>query len=130
MLFVVVIALATPVSAPFRPFYDLAFVFILSPLLVLAAASSSPAGGIRQVGNVLGQASYAVYAIHRPLLSFADTAVKRTDVSRGVATVAFVIGVMALAVALHRLYDTPVREWLSVRLRLRGVPAPREVSAP
>ncbi len=130
VLLVVVIALAAPVSAPLRPFYDLGFVFILSPLLVLAAASSSPTGVLRHVGNVLGQASYAVYAIHRPLLSFADTVVKRTDVSRGLATVAFVIGVMALAVALHRLYDTPVRDWLSVRLGLRRVPAPREVSAP
>ena len=127
---VLVAALAAPVPPAFRPWYDLAFVLIVSPVLVAAGASRQPGPALTRIGATLGGLSYALYAVHRPLLSFAATARTRLALPPGLTAVAFVIVVLILSHLLHRHVDTPLRRWLARRLGLAGVPRPKEVSAP
>jgi len=126
----VVVALLLPVPTTIRPFYDLSFAFVISPCIVIAATSEVPPGLTRRVGHLLGEVSFAVYAIHRPLLNYAETLVKRTHIPRELAVIIFIIGVTFLALLLHRAVDAPIRRWLSSRLGLRNVPKPLEQSAP
>lgn len=64
----------------------------------------------RRSAAMLGDLSYPLYCVHVPLLAF-------TAGSAHVAIAGTCAAIVALSLALERLYDRPVRTWLVERMR-------------
>lgn len=111
--------------------FDTATVLLLFPALAWMAMRFEPGPRGATVALFLGKASYPVYALHMPLLLVTLAGLQIIGArdlapSAGVA-LAFVIGVTGIGYAFDRLFDTPVRRWLTARW-LR--PAPARAVAP
>ena len=120
MLSVVLIAvLASPLNADQTgvPWWDLASVSILLPMLVVVGIGQGEAG---RIGVFLGMLSYPIYVLHFPILlvvsGLHQTILARWNVHLVVAGSLVVI--LALVIAAVRLYDEPVRRLL-LRVALR-----------
>jgi peptidoglycan/LPS O-acetylase OafA/YrhL len=60
--------------------YDIVFVFVFSPVLVMLGTAVEPTGRIGAVSNWLGLVSFPLYAIHRPLLQIVEAVANRLPV--------------------------------------------------
>ncbi len=112
--------LMTMPAASLRPYYDLTAVLALFPLLIYLALWFQPAGLGARICQVLGEISYAVYAIHYPLSTLVEALVARSGrASIGDyapwAGFAFVLLLLPLCWWLGRLYDAPLRRYLLAR---------------
>ncbi len=117
---VIVIALLAMPAGPWRNAFDVVAALIVMPLLILASARREPDGRLATLFAGAGAMSYAIYALHAPLrnwlVSAAPYIVGRDYKQLGAAGTLFFLGlVIAFAVAADRLYDTPVRRWLTRR---------------
>ena len=116
LLLVAIFALRPPGSAPV---YDATIALVAFPLLVLAATVEPKSRFWQGIFGQLGVASFAVYALHYPLIKFEAAAVlKLGDLSvatRWAIETAFVGLVLIAALAADRWYDKPVRAWLGRR---------------
>lgn len=79
----------------------------------------APAG----ISDFLGEISYPIYLIHAPLASLAAATLARQEISGHVLLVStvFAATMVALAWALARFYDAPIRAALTAALRRRRV---------
>lgn len=94
---------------------DLFCVVVLVPLVVALGAASFQPGKVSTVCSALGEASYPVYILHSALLlGVAPLIPDMPDRSYFVAAAALPLA-LALAWAAVKLYDRPVRRWLSAR---------------
>lgn len=109
-----------PVTRAWLVPFDLAFIMILSPLLIAAGAMVQPRS--RRLFQMLGDISYPLYVIHLPIVGVAWRAChvvlhkEPQDFAPwgGIA----LAGVLAAAcLVLDLYYDRPVRRWL---MRLIG----------
>ena len=106
-----------PASLPSLPL-ELGLVILLFPTLVYLGAGATELHP--WVGKHLGNASYAAYAIHIPLLAGATWLLARTHHSPGAATsTLFISGVVAAALMLDEYYDKQARRWLTKRFLRR-----------
>jgi len=105
-----------------RELWDGMCVFLVFPAVVYAGTLVEPPAWLRPVATGLGVTSYAVYALHAPLLSVVDSFLRRLyhgDTSGG----APYVGIVVLAALLggcwlvDRYYDSPVRRRLSASQR-------------
>ncbi|MEG3089492.1 acyltransferase family protein [Sphingomonas sp. PB4P5] len=64
----------------FGPLYDLALVMIAFPILLLLAAKNQIRSGV-WLASGLGLASYALYAVHKPLTSLIDNAAEHVGIN-------------------------------------------------
>lgn len=126
-LALLVAILTAPIPAAGRAAFDLVAVLVALPLLVGSAARAE-VGGLRPLLDGLAAISYALYALHIPLL-WAATEIVGRGALPGVPKI--VIGAAALLIALlaalaaHRGFEP----WAA--RRLRGVGAqPRSTSLP
>lgn len=120
-LLVVCVILAVPMSRELRPFFDLAVVLFVWPLLLFVASKTVPGRRVGMLSGFLGTASYAVYVLHIPLLAWTEflmPAVDRENVAL-TAGIAFLIGTTCLSWYLTVHYDQPVQKWLKTRLKKR-----------
>lgn len=102
---------------PLRQAFDLGFILLLSPALVVAGARMAKPS---RLTNLLGDASYPLYALHYPIIATALA----MSVS-GPRMAAVCAGILVLAIAAERV-DLSLRGWL-----LRVVPKPiRHFAAP
>lgn len=101
------------------PYYDLLCIMLLFPVLIYAGAIVEPRHS--GVAGMLGMISFAVYALHSPLMPVINTAVRlfggHMEHYGPWSGVALVTGLVAIAWGADLFYDRPVRKWLSVRLR-------------
>lgn len=121
-LLLVCFILAVPMSRELRPFFDLAVVFFVWPLLLFVASKTVPGRRVGRLSVVLGTASYAVYVLHIPLLAWTELlipAVHRDNIALP-AGIAFLIGTTWLSWYLTVHYDQPVQAWLKRRLKKRS----------
>lgn len=97
------------------PAYDAVMALVGFPLLVLAA-TAEPTPAWHGAFKRLGIASYAIYAIHLPLVKFEAAAVFRMGDISGLSRFAIETGFMAFvfvaALIADRWFDRPVRCWL------------------
>ena len=108
LLVTVVAALFVPLQGPLGHVYEVACAFLLFPVLIYLGAEAVEHRP--SVGAALGDASYAAYTIHVPLLSAAAL------VAPGLAAtpsewsaLAFVAVVFFISLALARFVDEPFR---------------------
>lgn len=101
--------------------YDGFCVIVVFPLVVWLAASGNTTDAFStRVCNLCGQVSYPLYAIHYPSMYLYYAWVWNGAVPLEQAwpvCVGLVVGNVALAYIVLRLYDMPVRRWLSRRMR-------------
>jgi len=127
----VLLAVALVVGLPVAsPYYDLACILLVSPLLLMAGASSEPPVLLHRAFIYLGLISFPLYAVHRPLLALAPNVAHVLHLSQPVAGSLIVIGLLALCPLLDRFYDAPLRRWLSRRFKERLARDPAEAAAP
>ncbi len=99
--------------------YDLVAVFVVFPAVLLLALMSNSGGSWLQAAFVnLGLASYPVYAVHFPLFWLTSRVLFRNS-GLSVRTFGMAMSlavVLPLSWLLAKLYDQPVRRWLTARL--------------
>jgi peptidoglycan/LPS O-acetylase OafA/YrhL len=106
--------------------YDALTVILVFPLIVYLGASGEVKGGFSKVNKFLGDISYPIYIIHYPLIYMfmawvANNKVSLTGESGVSPAVLFMVATavllasIAIAYACVKLYDEPVRRWLTKR---------------
>ena len=121
-LLLVCVILAVPISRELRPFFDLAVVLLVWPMLLFVASRTVPGRRVGVISTFLGTASYAVYVLHIPLLAWTELlmpVVDRPDIALP-AGIAFLIGTTCLSWYLTVHFDQPVQKWLKARLKKRS----------
>ncbi|MBL8558670.1 MAG: acyltransferase [Hyphomonadaceae bacterium] len=106
-----------PATGVWRSLYDLVAVLILFPALVALCSGSDVRGAVAKVSSVAGTLSYGVYILHVPLWGWLQLVLGRLhlDLPGGLDVVLTAGAALAIAAVLHKIYDTPVRRWLSLR---------------
>jgi peptidoglycan/LPS O-acetylase OafA/YrhL len=122
-------SMAVLLTQPWRPFSQIAVV-IGFPLLVLLGANSEPARWWRPGFAEAGDISYAVYAVHLPLLDAAHEWAPKLHLSGHALAVGLLVTAALVPVGMiaDRFYDGPTRAALGrlpslLRLRSRGAVA-------
>jgi peptidoglycan/LPS O-acetylase OafA/YrhL len=94
-----------------------AIILLGFPLLVAFASTSEPTGPMRYVCAKLGSASYAVYAIHVPLIGFVSLARGKFGLDPNVSYTGglFLVCIVPLSLLIDRWFDDPVRRILTSR---------------
>jgi len=111
-----------PVGDRFAGLAALAYSLLVLPLLVVLAAGAR--ARYPKPGGLLGDASYALYAIHYPLIVEFSVIVtpKMIDPAAhgpwrfGAVLIGFTTALTGLALGIDRFADRPFRRWLSKRL--------------
>ena len=122
------LALLTPLGGRAGQFYELACILLIFPALIYCGADAKERQP--QIGRALGDVSYAVYAIHMPiLLALSQWFVPKVLHHRlplfGIGPELMLAALLVLiAYALHHLVDEPARKWLTARSRRFVRPAP------
>lgn len=122
----IVLALVLPPLGGFDAAIDLAMVFVVFPLGVVAASRPVNARFAKVLGW-LGSASYPVYVLHVPLYSLIAFVGKGREQAYAPAIgLVFVVALILGSVVLEERFDVPVRRWLTERakVRPRAVPVP------
>lgn len=104
--------LLLPVAPRWRALFDLSVMLALWPLLVGWAAGIELKGGMRRIAAGLGDASYALYALHLPLLNWAmEGSMSLFGLGWGeqppVFALVFILSALGIAFMAHRFYDGP-----------------------
>ncbi len=113
-----IIALVAWPTGNLRAAWDAVCLFALFPIIVHFAVRANPPRACRSVVTFLGLTSYALYALHAPLIGPFTTlfrvvpgqSVARFGVFAGVLVLGFLLLMSWLA---DRYFDTPVRRYLA-----------------
>jgi peptidoglycan/LPS O-acetylase OafA/YrhL len=124
LVFLASLFLITP---PHNGPYDLFVAVVVFPPLILVAANAKP-GPLDPLWTRLGLASFALYALHYPMMLWIDYGLSslfgtRLQALGPVGTGLLIVAGIALALAADKFYDRPVRARL-----LRRKPAIAEVA--
>jgi len=108
---------AVDVDGTARIVFDVFCVLVMFPAIIAVSTSIEPDRFSRSLFEYLGAASYALYAIHAPILELARRAVRMFGFAPATFApwlgVALLLAIFAFALALNRLYDEPARRILS-----------------
>ncbi|WEJ59132.1 acyltransferase [Devosia sp. FJ2-5-3] len=107
-----VLFLAWPVPDEVRMIYDMAFVFVASPLIVMLGASSEPQGAQLRVAHYLGAISFSLYMLHGPIQGGIFAAGRVLGISPLSLAIVSLVVLLILCPLVDRLYDQPVRKFL------------------
>jgi peptidoglycan/LPS O-acetylase OafA/YrhL len=112
------VILFTVNAGPWLGVYQLACILVVMPIMVMLGSATEPGPLLRPAFRFLGLTSYAVYSLHYPLV-MACEGLSRKLLPHGGAGLSPWIGVGFLTVLLigcaivDKVYDTPVRRWLT-----------------
>ena len=107
--------IAAPIPAEWRAPYDALAAILLMPVLVAFASEAKVNAAVGKVCIGLGALSYAVYALHVPLLNLINAAAQMAHIELPALVVVGLIVLVAgvTAALLNRIYDGPARRWLN-----------------
>jgi len=113
------------------PLFELSAVLIGFPVLVALSAIFEPGPRVARLFSVVGRASWGVYILHEPVGRLLKETVMRhwrpaPGIEAALTGGALLIVLSALAWALDRWFEAPVRKALTGRL----LPKPSAPSAP
>lgn len=117
-----------PVPEPYRWIYELFAAIVIFPVLVAVSAGAQAKGLLLKASAGAGALSYGVYILHVPIWNWAKAImpilVPWWTAIPGFAHYFIIAAVAVLAAAvLDRVYDKPVRRWLSTRRAQRPAQA-------
>ncbi len=111
-------------SVSYRPAYDLVCVMLVFPIIVVAGAAVRPLR-LAAPFALMGTLSYALYALHFPLMEMTISALTR--ISHGNlpryqpwAGLGFIVIALVAAHVADLWIDAPARRWLSQRFSTRA----------
>ncbi|NLR69413.1 acyltransferase [Novosphingobium sp. ERN07] len=106
-----------------RGAWELACVFGLFPALVAAGIRLELPAALARPFEFLGAISFAVYAIHGPLIIFVNKLTEKLSLDGWAAVAVYLFILMAAAQAVASLFDAPVRAMIGKWRRQRRVVA-------
>ncbi len=118
------VVLGWPVPEQYTLAHDLAIILLFCPVIIALGASLRPPACLTTACRVLGEVSYPIYVIHFPLIFATGFFAKLLGVPDPVWSTAFVFAIGAAALIASRVYDQPVRAWLTAKARERRARAP------
>ncbi|MFT3966854.1 MAG: acyltransferase [Sphingobium sp.] len=114
----VALFLCVPVAPAARPWLTLGFILLASPAIVALGMTASVPAAMMRVTAWLGAISYALYAVHKPILSLARLVNAQVGAPGPVAAALCMALLCLLCGLLDRHYDGPARRWIGGRLGL------------
>ena len=100
--------------------YDSFVIIVIFPIIVFIGASGKISGGVSEkVCTFLGEISYPIYIIHYPFVYTYMSWVQSTKPTFAHAfpfAILTIVSALTLAYLSLKIYDIPVRRWLSHRL--------------
>lgn len=116
LLIALILLLGAPAAKPVGPVLTFLVVFVSFPLLLTAGLANEPSGQLARFMSWLGLLSFPLYAVHYPVLTFIERA--WPDLAGFPRAAIALAASIAVAWLCLRLWDLPVRAWLS-RMRKR-----------
>jgi peptidoglycan/LPS O-acetylase OafA/YrhL len=121
LLVVLTLILVADMPTDFDWIYDSAAIFIAMPALLWLGAKNELPKWLEPVGDVLGEVSYPLYAVHYPLLQVvAYLLVRRLHFSTEFTAIGFAGAVVIFSFLLAKFADLPIRKWISRKLHVRA----------
>lgn len=121
---ILVAILGFPIGKSLAVTYDLSMICLAFPLLLWLGASSHPTRPIAAICSWMGAVSYAVYALHAPILGAAGQLHIPRTLPWGIALLAAIVFAADVAT---RFFDRPVRRRLTAWFGVDARPASRLV---
>ena len=127
-----VILFAVPYIAPMKnvdisinSLYEVVCIAIVFPLIVWLGACGNAKGGlVHKINKTLGDLSYPLYIVHYPMMYvfYAWLIEKKYYTLQECLGVSLLVVLLSIVLALLclKLYDEPVRRWLSARVTRKG----------
>jgi peptidoglycan/LPS O-acetylase OafA/YrhL len=109
-----------------RSWYDLVFVVVLSPLLVMATAVVDLRGGWARIAASLGVVSYPLYATHAPIKHLAEMVL---PLNFGALFAVTSCTAVLTAWLVGAAIDPVLRQWLGAQVQSRSNRAKRSAAA-
>jgi peptidoglycan/LPS O-acetylase OafA/YrhL len=125
VLLLLILLFAVSLDGLGRTVFDIAAVFVLLPVLLIAGIQNQPTR-FKSVFTFLGVTSYPIYALHVPLQKYIGNGIDKIfggDVTAHAPWIGLVILIVMLPIGwlADRFYDAPVRQMLGRALgRKRG----------
>ncbi|QNN64539.1 acyltransferase [Sphingomonas rhizophila] len=114
-----VLSLLLLTPRPTSPTVELAFILVAFPLIICAGAEASMSSATRRVCDWIGRLSYPLYLLHLPLSRATGFVVRRFIDDPVVLIVTTSAATIFGSWIALKLYDEPVRRWLTGKLRAR-----------
>ena len=117
--------LAVPHDIP--GLYDASCIFLIFPLILVAAMNTEPAARWRSAARFSADVSYPLYLFHLPLMLWLGFGLTHFGISMPAQHRFELLAVPALAYAAYRFFDRPVQSILKTRITRmspRGLPVP------
>jgi peptidoglycan/LPS O-acetylase OafA/YrhL len=106
--------LAVPHDVPW--FYDASCIFLMFPLILIAAMNSEPATRWTLTARFSADLSYPLYLFHLPLMLWLGFVLTHFAVSTRTQHVLELVAVPTLAYAAYLFFDRPMQAFLKTRL--------------
>jgi len=110
-------------------------VLFIFPLLVIAGANANVDGTAAKIATISGAVSFPLYVLHEPMYAWAELVMYKLDLFDKTAhlwllSCAVVFGSVGFSLLAYKIYDIPVRRFLTANFDTARRPAPALQSRP
>ncbi|MGB7655130.1 MAG: acyltransferase [Novosphingobium sp.] len=112
--------LIVPVPKDYLLGYDLVVAIVASPTLILLASRSEPLPRLVPMATLLGELSFALYAVHMPISHAFQWAARALHLSLEVLAPFYVLTALTISWLAVRFVDIPLRQYLTAKWKARN----------